>query len=692
MQAKEAIRLLICTDSENEAETLTSLLRNAGHPTRASIIQNIEALNTKLDEQVWDVCLCRIEMPGITGKDVLMEIQRQGKDIPTIYFHDEIDSIMAEKTMKAGAVDLVPAGEYNHLLQVVLREIKNLKLRRALREAEALLREAEKRCQVLLESAQDAIAYVQDGMHLFVNDSYAEIFGYEDTDDLLTMPLMDMVTDKDQGRFKIFLKDLNSGKTRNGEFECNMLNIADKELNTKMLFAHATYEEEPCTQVIIRNNMSGNSDLEHKFKKITSQDLLTGLFNKQYFNEKLADAVDQAVISGSKSAVAYVNIDNFGQCKGDVGIEGADMVVCDIAHLIRSKCREEDLVARIGEDVYGILIHDSSAEQAQGFAEYIRKATQEHMIAVDSRTIQVTVSIGIALANESSRSPREVLQHAHDASYHVRKLDGCEKGNGTYLYSPAQLANSGGERLAAKIEAAINSNSLKLLFQPVINLRDGDGEHYETLLRLVDTDGTDVSPLEFLSEIPPALKRKLDRWVILNTIKRLAKQRARGHDTRLFINVSNESLVDETLIAWLDKLIKASKLPSSCLIFQFTEADAINHLQQAQLMTKTLARMGSLVAISRFGSAIDPYKLLDHIHVDYIKVDGSFTQELTSDKGMTSLKLLLNGINERDKASIVPFVENASIVAQLWTSGVAFIQGYYLRGPSNDMDYEFNDD
>ena len=435
-----------------------------------------------------------------------------------------------------------------------------------------------------------------------------------------------------------------------------------------------------------------NAKHRKQIKQITSQDLLTGLFNKQYFNEKLADAVDQAVISGSKAAVTYINIDNFGQCKGDVGIEGADMVVCDVAHLLRSKCREEDLVARIGEDVYGILLHGSSAEQAQGFAEHIRKSIQEHMVAVDSRTIQVTVSVGIALVNESSRSPKEVLQHAHEASYHVRKLEGSEAGNGTYLYSPSQLANSDGERLTAKIEAAIKDNSLKLLFQPVINLRDEAGEHYETLLRLVDSDGTDISPQDFLADLPPELKRKLDRWVILNTTKRLAKQRSAGNNTRLFVNVSNESLVDDSLIPWLHKLIQASKIPSNCLIFQFTEADAINHLQQSSLMTKTLAKIGCQVAISRFGSAIDPYKLFDHIHVDFVKVDGSFTQELTTEKGMESLKALLSGINERNKASIVPFVENANIVAQLWTSGVAFIQGYYLRGPGNEMDYEFNDD
>ncbi len=131
MQAKEAIRLLICSQSPQEAETLTSLLRNAGHATRAHLVQDIDTLKNKLNEQIWDICLCELKMPNLNGNDVLNEIQRQGKDI--------------EKALKSGAMDLVPSGEYNHVLQVLLREIKNLQSRRELREAGALLREAEKR-------------------------------------------------------------------------------------------------------------------------------------------------------------------------------------------------------------------------------------------------------------------------------------------------------------------------------------------------------------------------------------------------------------------------------------------------------------------------------------------------------------------------------------------------------------------
>jgi len=691
MQAKEAIRLLICSESQQEAETVTSLLRNSGYPTRAHLAQNLAELKTKLNEQIWDVCLCFLEMSNLSGKEVLNEIQGQGKDIPTIFLHDNVDSIQAEKAMKSGAMDLVPAGEYNHILQVVLREIKNLQMRRDLREAEALLREAEKRCQVLLESAKDAIAYIEDGMHLFANESYAKIFGYEDADDLLTIPLMDMVYSKDQGRFKVFLKDFNTGKARSAEFQCMMLDIAGKEVDSRMIFARATYEDEPCIQVTIRAN-SDNFELEGKLKQISSQDLLTGLYNKHHFNDQLADAVDQAVISGSHGAIAYINIDSFGKCKGDVGIEGADIIISDIGHLIRSKCREEDLVARVGEDCYGIILHGSKSEQATGFAEHIRKAVEEHLIAVDQRTIQVTCSIGLALINESSRSPKEVLEHAHEASYYVRKLEGHEKGNGVYLYNPAQLASTDSERLEAKIADAIKNNTLKLLYQPVINLRDEAGEHYETLLRMVDTDGTDISPQEFMSDISVELRRKLDRWVILNAGKQLAAQRAQGNDTRLFINLTNESLVDESLIPWLQKLLKASKLPAHSIIYQFTEADIISHLKQGQAMTQALNKLGHKIAVCRFGSAIDPFKLFEHIHIDHVKVDGSFTQELNTEDGMNSLKELLGKISEYEKSSIVPFVENANIVAQLWTSGVNFIQGYYLSGPSTQMDYEFNDE
>ncbi len=691
MQAKEAIRLLICVESQNEAETLTSLLRNAGHPTRAHLVTSIEDLKAKLNEQVWDVCLCRMALPNIKGSDVLTEIQRQGKDVPTIYIHDSIDSVIAEKVIKSGVQDVVPAGEYNHLLQVVLREIRNLKQRRELREAEALLRESEKRCQVLLESAQDAIAYIQDGMHLFANDSYAETFGYEDVDDLLTMPLMDMVSSKDQGRFKVFLKDFKAGKTRSGEFVCHMMKASNQEFETKMLFARATFEDEPCTQIIIRSN-SGNAELESKLKQISSQDLLTGLYNKQYFNEYLADVVDKAIISGTKGAVVYANLDQFGATKSTVGIEGADLVICDVAHLIRTKCREEDMVARIGEDVFGIVLHDCNAEQAQGFAEHIRKAVEEHLIAVDQRTIQTTASLGVALINESSRSPKNVLQHAHEASDYVRKMDSHEKGNGIYLYNPAQLANSDEERTQAKIVTALKENKFKLLYQPIINLRDEAGEHYETLLRLIDTDGSEVSPMEFLGEISEDMKRKLDRWVILQTTKKLSSHRTKGHDTRLFINLTNETLTDPTLVPWIHKLVQTAKLPAQCLIFQFSEADTINHLKQAQQASLGLRKIGCKVAINRFGCAVNPYSLFKHVHVDYVKVDGSFTQELDSESGMTSLKELLAGIQEHEKASIVPFVENANIVAQLWTSGVSFIQGYYLRGPTAAMDYQFSDD
>ncbi|MCP5325384.1 MAG: EAL domain-containing protein [Oceanospirillaceae bacterium] len=691
MQAKEAIRLLICADSQHEAETLTSLLRNSGQPTRAHLVASMEDLQSKLNEKTWDVCLTRMKVSFATAKEVLGEIQRLGKDVPTLFLTDEVDSVTTEKSLKLGAQDVLPAGEYNHILQVMLREIRNLKCRRELRAAEVHLREAEKRCQVLLESAKDAIAYVDDGMHLFVNESYAEIFGYEDPDDLLTMPLMDMVSEKDQGRFKVFLKDFLGGKARSQEFACSIERANGTALETKMIFSRATYEDEPCTQIVMRANHA-NAELEDKLKEISSQDLLTGLYNKQYFQRALTDTLDKAVIAGTQGAVVYINTDGFGKIKSKVGIDGADLVVSDLAHLIKSKCREEDLVARIGEDVFGVLLLDANAKQAQGFAEHICKAIAEHMIAVEQRTIQATASIGIALINESSRNPKEVLQRAHEAADYVRKIEEFKEGNGVYLYNPAQLANTDEERLKAKVEIALKKNGFKLLFQPIINLRDEAGEHYETLLRLVDEDGKEISPQDFINDLPGDLKRKVDRWVFLQTTKLLADNRSRGTDTRIFINLTNESLVDPSLLPWIATALKTLQLPPHSLILQFSESDAVNYLKHASEMSQGLTKLGCKIAISRFGCAVNPFNLFEHVHVDYVKVDGSFTTEIGTEKGLESLKELLAGISEREKASIVPLVENANIVAHLWSSGVNFIQGYYLRPPTAAMDYQFDEE
>ncbi len=185
---------------------------------------------------------------------------------------------------------------------------------------------------------------------------------------------------------------------------------------------------------------------------------------------------------------------------------------------------------------------------------------------------------------------------------------------------------------------------------------------------------------------------RIDRWVILQTIKQLAGHRSRGHDTRLFLNVTAETLQDKTFTPWLSVALKAARLPGDSLIFQIREGDANNYMKQAKEFTKAVHELHCKVSISQFGCALNPFNTLKHIDTDYVKIDGSFTEEIQkSEEAKEQIKEMVKTLQNSAKLTIVPLVENASVLATLWQAGVNYIQGYYLQAPVAEMNYDFGD-
>jgi multidomain signaling protein FimX len=274
-----------------------------------------------------------------------------------------------------------------------------------------------------------------------------------------------------------------------------------------------------------------------------------------------------------------------------------------------------------------------------------------------------------------------------------RCADELGKGNALKLYNPADELAAAASRgdLVAMVRQALENNSFRLLFQPIISLRGDSYEHYEALLRLINPEGEEVPPLDFLAAAKEAgLAEKIDRWVILNSIKLLASHRSKGHETRLFIHLSSSSIQDQTLLPWLSVALKAARMPADSLVFQFSETDAVSYLKPAKALTQGLSELHCKVALSQFGCSLNPFNTLKYLHVDFVKVDSSFTQELNQTENQEALKTMLASLHAQAKLTIVPFVESASVLATLWQAGVNYIQGQYLQGPSQSMDYDFS--
>jgi EAL domain-containing protein (putative c-di-GMP-specific phosphodiesterase class I) len=379
--------------------------------------------------------------------------------------------------------------------------------------------------------------------------------------------------------------------------------------------------------------------------------------------------------------------------KSQVGIAGSDLVLGDLANLLSEQTPEGYTLARLSDDAFCLLSHPCEDKAMADLCETISKKVEDHLFEIDGRTVQVTLSIGVAAITENAPKAPELMGRAHTASSDLKKQEGHESGNGVMVYNPADYEAVDESSSADAIQKALDDNRFRLLFQPIINLRGEGEEHYEASVRMLDKDDEEVSPYDFLPPAGPSdMAIKIDRWVILQTIKQLASHRSRGHDTRLFLNITAETLDDKTFTPWLSVALKAARLPGDSLVFQIREGDANNFMKQAKEFTRAVHELHAKVSISQFGCALNPFNTLKHIDVDYVKIDGSFTEEIQKKtEAREAINEMIKSLQSAGKLTIVPLVENASVLATLWQAGVNYIQGYYLQAPVPEMNYDFGD-
>ena len=692
----ETIFLLILDKSENDAEKMISLLRNAGIPTRAKRIESEEDLITALEEQVWDLFLAREKEADFDIDQALVLIKQKDRDIPFIVLSQQYNAESVAKHLKAGAKDAVPFDEESHIVVVIRRELASRKDRKNLRMMETQIRDAEHRCELLLDSSKDAIAYISDGMHIYANSSYLQFLGYDDIDEMICVPVLDTFNTESQAKFKEISKPFSSDDKPNDSplTPCTSIRENGTEISVTMSLSAATFDGESCMQIIIRPEQD-NAELAEKLKELSQQDLLTGLYNRQYFMQQLHSIKEAALIDNTHYAVLYLSIDNFQKIKTELGMADADLVLRDLAHLLSDQINDKHYLARLSDDVFGIISTSRNSDHALEISKEYCKLVDEHLFEVSGKTIQITLSIGITLVTENAPSVNDILGRAQTAAQEVLSQEENENGNGVRLYAPKSdkpLDNL--DSAADLIQSALDEDKFKLLFQPIISLRGQGEEHYEAFIRMLNDEGEEISPYDFLPPTGPSqMANKIDKWVILQTIKHLSEHRSQGHDTKLFINLTAETLQDKTFTSWLNVALKAARLPGDSLIFQISENNAITYMKQAKEFAKSLNTLHCKVSINQFGHALKPFNLLKHLEPEYVKLEGSFTKDMMkNEEAKENAKEMIQTLQSMGKITIVPLVESASLLSTLWQAGVNYIQGYYLQAPSSEMNYDFTDE
>jgi EAL domain-containing protein (putative c-di-GMP-specific phosphodiesterase class I) len=229
------------------------------------------------------------------------------------------------------------------------------------------------------------------------------------------------------------------------------------------------------------------------------------------------------------------------------------------------------------------------------------------------------------------------------------------------------------------IKAALMENRFRLVQQPIASLQGEDPRMFDVLVRMIDSQGREVLPSEFMAAAGRNdLLKNIDRWVVGASLSFAAQKKPEC----LFVRLSKETVRDSTFAEWLDNHLRSSRAQPQRLCFQSTEESAASYLPQVAALAKALRERGFRFAVEGFGSGRDSMGLLESVPLDFIKIDGTIIQGLAADPQLQmQVRALVEAARQRNVQTIGERVEDANTMAVLWQLGVQYIQGYFVNEP-----------
>lgn len=676
MKTDQVIKILFIEKSVEDAEQIISLLRNSGIAVRPARATSTEQITAALDELGPDIVLFDPSVGTLELREVSRMLDAHGRDLSLIALVGQVDNATITELFVNGARSVALRPQPKQLMAVIQREFDALNARRQLRRLETALRESERRCDALLDSSTDAIAYVHEGMHVRANQAYLDTFGYTEFDDLLGLPVLDMISPNDADEFKNTLKGLSKGEKVNGAIELQARRADATSFKASVEFAHAIFEGEPCLQVVFRRQMVDANVIEQ-----LQRDPVTGLFNRARMLECIDEAVAAATQGTKGQSLLLIEPDNWQSIVAGVGLAKADELLAAFANRVEGQLTAQDTAGLLAEHTVGVLLHTRNDEGIKQWIAGLQQAIAGGIFDLGSRSITITASIGGSLLGERNANTELLLNQASQALRNAQS----QGGNRSDLHDPAAREKADEEReryWLGVIDQALVQNEFVLYHQQTISLQDAEGEFSEILLRLNGPQG-EVLPGFFM---PIAEKHNLtpaiDRWVLNQAIEHLRARDRMGQPTTFFVKLTSGSLEDKQLLPWLGERLKQAALKHGQLVLEMTESKVVTALRPAQEFIQAWQKLGGQFALEQFGSGLNSFQLLNHINADYLKIDRSYMADLPQQQeSQKKVADICRQARELKKQTIAEWVEDAASTSLLFACGVDFVQGNFLQEP-----------
>ncbi|MDQ2068528.1 EAL domain-containing response regulator [Natronospira bacteriovora] len=674
---------LVLTQSQDDAEVLNRLLRNAGHAVRPKWISRFEDLEKELAAEEPDLIVSYTKGAGAGLSKVIELRDRHAPLVPVIAISDEVSEEAVAKAIQNGARDLVSLDKTERLVAVVARELDVLGQARSLQAAREKLREYEERFEGIVSESADALAYIQEGIHVSANPAYIELFGFEDADDVEGMPVMDFFDKASQDPIRTAIKNALKGKAIDGEVTLTGRKADGETFDVKAEMRALEYDGEPAVQLAIRSEGGGDSaEYERQLAELERRDSLTGLFNRQYFNQILTQRFQTRQDDNRARCLMLLEPDKFDSIREKIGAVASDDVLKGLGAMLRDHVEDGDIPGRLENTTLTVLLERPTREAVTQWADALNKKIAAHVFEAGGQSTAMTATIGIAAMDEHVETADDVLRNAQEAM-----AQGKKAGPGSAVfYEPPETDAEGrlsDHAWSKRIRAGVEQDLFQLVHQPIADLTGGDSDLVDILVQLKDEEGEEHPANEFM---PAAERAKLvgivDHWVIDNAVNVLKEKVDKGQSDRYFIRISHQTLADPKLVKWVLTKVKNSGVPAKHVVFEVSENSVDKRLKEAKAFATEARKMGCGFAVEHFGVGLNSMQTLQHLDMDFLKIDGSFMQGIDGDDAKREqVEQFIEAAKARNIATVAERVEDANTMAVLFQLGVAYIQGNYVQEP-----------
>ncbi|MGY1686798.1 putative bifunctional diguanylate cyclase/phosphodiesterase [Geodermatophilus sp. SYSU D00867] len=433
--------------------------------------------------------------------------------------------------------------------------------------------------------------------------------------------------------------------------------------------------------VLTTRDTSDRKELEDQLRVQAFHDPLTGLPNRALFMERLRAAEERERVTGTPSAVLFLDLDNLKTVNDNLGHDGGDALLRVVAQRVGGCLRPEDTLARLAGDEFAVLMSGArSGELAPLVAERVLAALAQPVHVAD-RAVRASVSMGIATSATCAASGLGLLRAADIAMY-VAKSSG--KGRYETFQPSHHAAHLERERLLADLYQALDRQELVLHYQPIVDLASATTSGYEALVRWQHPAHGLVPPARFIALAEDSgLIVPIGRWVLREATRQAAAwQRPDGSGPRMSVNVSVRQFQHPSLVGDVAEALDRSGLDPRRLTLEITESLLVQDAAATTGKLEEVKDLGVRLALDDFGTGYSSLGYLRRFPIDVLKIDKSFVDGVaTSPEDHAVIGAIVQLGQTLGLDLVAEGIETADELAALRGLGVGYGQGYHLGRP-----------